>query len=252
MPQSSAPDPSLSNDEVARFSSCADQWWNEGGAFSALHRINHVRLEYITDRLTAHHVNLRGKKVLDVGCGGGLLAEPLAQQGAQVVGIDASAKTIEVARRHAETAGMTIDYRAISIGEMARSIRLAGGTAERFDVITAMEVIEHTADVDAFVAALSALLKPNGLLFVSTLNRTMRSYMLGIVAAEYVLGWVPAGTHEWQKFVRPSEITEKLAANEIQTDNLMGVVFDPIRREFVLRPHDLRVNYMLSARKEVI
>ncbi len=240
--------PSVSEGEVARFSSRSGEWWDEGGAFAALHRINRLRLEYITARVAAHYGNdgrLRGLRVLDVGCGGGLLSEPLARQGAKVTAIDASEAAIEAAKEHAASSGLKIDYRAIT------AEKLAHDEASGFDVVTAMEIVEHVADLRSLVSALSRLLRPDGLLVMSTLNRTMRSYMQGIVAAEYILGWVPAGTHEWRKFVRPSELARVLEGSGLLVEDLAGMPYNPFAGEFELSSHDLRVNYLLSARKGI-
>ena len=201
---------SIATEEIDRFSQYAEDWWNPDGAFRPLHRLNPVRLEYVRDRACAHfgrdagsRHSLKGLKVLDVGCGGGLLSEPMARLGGEVTGIDASKKTISVARDHAKAMYLKIDYRVSSVEEMARR-------KEKFDVITALEVIEHVADVRSFLGALSSLLKPGGLLIMSTLNRTPKSFLLGIVAAEYLLGWIPRGTHEWKKFIRPSELVKRV------------------------------------------
>jgi len=237
---------SIAEEEINRFSQHAEDWWNPEGAFRPLHRLNPVRMEYVRDRACAHFGRDAGKpgalknlKILDVGCGGGLLAEPLARLGGAVTGIDASENTIFVATRHAKKSGLAIDYRVAGVEKLAKK-------KTRYDLITALEVIEHVADVDSFVASLTALLKPNGLLIMSTLNRTPKSFLLGIVAAEYILRWIPCGTHEWKKFVRPSELARRLAANGLRVDNLTGLVFNPLRNEFELQAGDLDVNYMAA------
>ena len=243
MPRRSAA--SIASDEIAQFSRHAEDWWNPDGVFRPLHRLNPVRLAYIRDQACQHfgcdpqaRYSLKGLKILDVGCGGGLLAEPLARMGGLVTGLDASAESITVARAHAKAAKLAIDYRAGSVEE-------AKG---KFDLITALEIIEHVADLDSFIASLTKLLNPNGLLIMSTLNRTAKSFILGIVAAEYILGWVPKGTHQWRKFLRPSELVRRLEQSGIRATDLTGMIFNPLRGEFELSAGDLAVNYMLSAR----
>jgi 2-polyprenyl-6-hydroxyphenyl methylase/3-demethylubiquinone-9 3-methyltransferase len=240
---------SIAAEEIDRFSQHAEDWWEPEGAFRPLHRLNPVRLEYVRDRACAHFTrdatsrhSLKGLKILDVGCGGGLLAEPLARLGGAVTGIDASEKTIAVARRHAGETGLRIDYRVASAEEMARK-------AARYDLVTALEVVEHVENIESFVSALARLLKPGGLLLMSTLNRTPKSFLLGIVAAEYMLGWIPRGTHRWRKFLRPSELVGQLANAKLQTTDLTGLVFNPLSGAFELRKNDLAVNYMLTAKR---
>jgi 2-polyprenyl-6-hydroxyphenyl methylase/3-demethylubiquinone-9 3-methyltransferase len=243
------PAASISDAEIAQFSRHAGDWWNPEGAFRPLHRLNPVRIEYVRDSACAHFERdphtpraLKGLKILDVGCGGGLLAEPLARLGGAVTGLDASSEAIEVAHAHAEAGGLTVDYRLGSVEELAKK-------KTRYDLITALEIVEHVADLDSFIASLAGLLRPGGLLVMSTLNRTPKSFLLGIVAAEYVLGWVPRGTHEWKKFLRPSELVARLAGEGLQTTDLTGLIFNPLRNEFELRSDDLDVNYMLTAVK---
>ncbi len=243
--------PSLAPEEIARFAAHADAWWDLEGPFRPLHRLNPLRVGYVRDQICGFwprkpgdRLSLGGIKVLDVGCGGGLLAEPLARLGAKVTGLDASPEAIAAAKKHAKTMRLAIDYRVGSAESMA-----AGGL--RFDVITALEVVEHVADVGSFLAALAQLLKPGGLLIMSTLSRTPRSFLLGIVAAEYILGWVPRGTHDWRQFIRPSELVERLAKTGLKTVDLTGMVFHQLRGAFVLKKHDLAVNYLLTARRAV-
>jgi 2-polyprenyl-6-hydroxyphenyl methylase/3-demethylubiquinone-9 3-methyltransferase len=237
----------VAEDEIARFSRDAGDWWNPHGKFRPLHRLNPLRLGYVRDAALAHfgggktgRTPLKGLSILDVGCGGGLLSEPMARMGADVTGLDASAEAIAVARRHAEEVGVAVDYKTGSVEAMARS-------KKRFDVITALEIVEHVADADAFIAALVELLKPDGLLVMSTLNRTPKSFMLGIVAAEYILGWVPRGTHSWTKFIRPSELVKRLDDHGTVVQAITGVVYNPLTSEFELSGNDLDVNYMLTA-----
>jgi len=237
---------SIASSEIAQFSRHAQDWWNPDGAFRPLHQLNPVRLEYVRDKACAHFGRKTGRaalkdlKILDVGCGGGLLAEPMARLGGNVTGIDASKETIVCAARHAKEGDLAIDYRVSSVEELARK-------KIRYDLITALEVAEHVADMDSFVASLAMLLKPGGLLIMSTLNRTPQSFLLGIVAAEYILGWVPRGTHQWNKFIRPSELAEKLEAKNLCVDDLTGFVFNPLTGAFELRKGELGVNYLLTA-----
>jgi 2-polyprenyl-6-hydroxyphenyl methylase/3-demethylubiquinone-9 3-methyltransferase len=239
---------SIATDEIDQFSHYAEDWWNPDGAFRPLHRLNPLRIEYVRDHACKHfgrnsdtRHSLKGLKILDIGCGGGLLAEPLARLGGDVTGLDASENTIAVAKRHAKAMGLAIDYRATSVEELAK-------TKNRYDLITALEVVEHVADLSSFFAALVKLLKPDGLLIMSTLSRTPKSFLLGIVAAEYVLGWIPRGTHDWKKFIRPSELVMRLEKNGLRAADLTGLIFNPLRGEFELNKNDLDVNYMLTAK----
>jgi 2-polyprenyl-6-hydroxyphenyl methylase/3-demethylubiquinone-9 3-methyltransferase len=238
---------SIASEEIDRFSHHAEDWWNPDGAFRPLHRLNRVRLEYVCDQTCAHfrrnpHTrrSLGGLKILDVGCGGGLLAEPLARLGGLVTGIDASESTIAAAKRHAKKFGLSLSYYATSVEKLTKH-------KSRYDLVTALEVVEHVADIGSFLTALTSLLKPDGLLVMSTLNRTPKSFLLGIMAAEYVLGWIPRGTHKWKKFIRPSELVRRLEQKGLRATDLTGLVFNPLRGEFELRVSDLDVNYMLSA-----
>ena len=238
---------SISPKEVSRFSALAGEWWNPEGAFRILHRLNPLRVEYVKnqacirfDRKPDSSHALHGLRILDAGCGGGLLAEPLVRLGTKVTGLDASSEAIAIAVRHAKASGLSIDYRAGSVEDLAKG-------KEKFDIVSAFEIIEHVADLDSFLASLARLLKPGGLLVLATLNRTPQSFLLGIIAVEYVLGWVPRGTHQWTKFVRPSELARRLEAQKITTRDLTGVVFDPLTGAFGLSKDNLRVNYFLTA-----
>lgn len=240
--------PSVADEEIAQFSRHAEDWWNPDGVFRPLHRLNPVRLEYIRDQACAHfkrpidkRYSLKGLRVLDVGCGGGILSEPLARMGADVTGLDASLESITVAKQHAKDSGVKIDYRCDNIEELARG-------KMRYDLITALEIVEHVADLDAFIKPLTGLLKPDGLLIMSTLNRTPKSFLLGIVAAEYILNWVPRGTHSWKKFLRPSELAHRLEKCDMRVTDLTGLIFNPLRGAFELSARDLDVNYLLTAR----
>jgi len=218
--------------DVARFSALAAEWWNPIGTFRPLHRFNPVRIQYIRDRATAHFGRptdstepLKGLTLLDIGCGGGLLSEPMTRLGATVTGVDASEKNIKTAATHAAETGLVIDYRATTAEDLA-------ATGAQFDIILNMEVIEHVADVPLFLSACSRMLKPGGLMVVATLNRTAKAFALAIVGAEYVLSWLPRGTHDWRKFLRPSEIVAELAANGLTLGQIDGVSYNPLREQW--------------------
>lgn len=237
-------------DEIAQFSGLAEQWWNPDGPLRPLHRLNPVRIAYIRDQIRAHGLGqvsplhpLKGVSVLDVGCGGGLIAEPLARLGADVTGLDASEEAIAEARRHAKLSSLSIDYKNGNAENLAE-------TKNRYDVITALEIVEHVADLEMFIASLAKMLKPKGLLILSTVNRTPKSFLMGIVAAEYILRWVPRGTHKWSKFLRPSELVRRLDAEHVTTTDLTGIVYNPLSDEFVVSKNNLHINYMLSAIKD--
>ncbi len=232
--------------EIDRFAAQSADWWNPTGSFRPLHRLNPVRLAFIRDALLAHFGRdlrslrpFEGLSLVDIGCGGGLTAEPMARLGFAVTGIDAAAPAIDVARAHAEGSGLTIDYRTASIESIARE-----GTV--FDVALALEIVEHVADGEAFFAALGAIVRPGGVAIGATLNRTARSFALAIVAAEYVLGWLPRGTHDWRRFVRPAEFVLALRRRGFAATRLAGLSYDPFAAQWSVS-EDLSVNYMLSA-----
>ena len=234
--------------EIARFDALAATWWDPRGPMRVLHRFNPVRLAYIRDTICRHHGRrvetpfaLQGLSIVDVGCGGGVLSEPLARLGADVTGLDPAAQNIAAARRHAQAEGVPVDYRAETIESVVES-------ALTFDVVLIMEVIEHVSDMPAFVRTASAAVKPGGLLFAATLNRTMRSFALAIVGAEYVLGWLPKGTHDWQKFVTPSELTAALRGGGLAVTDTTGVVYNPLTDGWRVG-RDTAVNYMLAAER---
>ena len=236
-------------EDVAGFAAIANEWWDENGKFAPLHRLNPTRIGYLRDQIIGHFASapntlspLAGRTVLDVGCGGGLVCEPLARLGAAVTGVDAAHESIAVARAHAAAAGLAIDYRQGTAESMAQ-------TAAQFDVVVALEIVEHVTNTELFYDALATLVKPGGLLVLSTLNRTAKSYALGIVAAEHILRWVPPGTHNWHQFVKPSEMAAQLVRRGLQIRDTQGLVFQPIRRRFALNPKDLDVNYLLTAVK---
>ena len=232
--------------EIDKFSALAEEWWDPDGKFGPLHRLNPVRLTYVRDRLAAQFGRdplqprpLDGLSLLDVGCGGGLLSEPLTRLGARVTGLDASTTSVEVARRHAEQAGLDIAYRQGTAEDLA-------AVGARFDAVVSLEVVEHVADLKAFLAAAVALTRPGGALVLATLNRTPKSFLLAIVGAEYLLRWLPRGTHDWRRFVRPSELAAGLRAQGAAVTDMIGVAYNPLSDDWRLS-RDLEVNYMLSA-----
>jgi 2-polyprenyl-6-hydroxyphenyl methylase/3-demethylubiquinone-9 3-methyltransferase len=235
--------------EVARFSRHAADWWDARGPMAALHKLNPLRLAYIRDQAAARFNRdpkkldcLAGLRMLDIGCGGGILSEPLARLGARMVGADPSEDTIDIARAHAQDSGLAIDYRATTAEDLAEA-------GERFDVVLAMEVVEHVADVPLFVATCAAMVKPGGLLIAATLNRTLKSFALAIVGAEYVLRWLPRGTHQWDKFVTPVELETAVENSGLQVIAERGVIYNPLADRWQLSP-DMDVNYMLVAAKQ--
>lgn len=250
MSRSGALSPSADPKEIKRFDALAGDWWDATGPMGPLHKLNPLRLTFIRDRICTHRgrdargrTPLSGLRVLDIGCGGGLLAEPLARMGAAVTGIDLAPATIEGAKWHAAEGGLEIDYRVAAVDDLASD-------GERFDLVCAMEVVEHIADQPAFLRDAASLVKQaaagGGGLVMATLNRTVSSFALGIVAAEYVLGWLPKGTHSWSRFVRPSEAARALRSGGLKVEDLTGVAYDPLRDRFRLTD-DPAVNYMLFA-----
>lgn len=249
MSKKSTQQPSLDTAEVAKFAAMAEAWWDPEGQFKPLHRLNPTRLGFIRDRAAAHFgldleeaAPLAGLKVLDVGCGGGLLTAPLARLGAQVTGLDAAEESIQVARHYAESQGLEIDFRCAVAEELAAE-------GQTFDLLINMEVIEHVADVPAFMTACCQLVRSGGAMAVATLNRTPKSYALAIVGAEYLLRWVPTGTHDWNRFVRPSELVKCLRDGGLRATELTGVAYNPLNDSWRLGK-DSDVNYMVFAVKD--
>lgn len=233
--------------EILQFDVLGEKWWDEEGPMKPLHRLNPTRMAYLKDIICQHNARepnrlraLQGLSIADVGCGGGLVAEPLARMGANVTGIDAGAENIKVARYHAKQHNLDIDYRATTAEAVA-----AG--KEKFDVVTALEIIEHVDDVDLFVDSCCKMVAKDGMIVLSTLNRTPKSFLLGIVAAEYVLRWLEPGTHTWQKFLKPSEIARRLEKNGFVVTDITGLIYNPFSRAFSLSKTDLDVNYFITA-----
>jgi 2-polyprenyl-6-hydroxyphenyl methylase/3-demethylubiquinone-9 3-methyltransferase len=240
---------SIDPEEQKRFDALAETWWNPQGPMRVLHRINPVRLKFICDALKAHFGTPSSGdfafdtlSILDSGCGGGLVCEPLARLGTDVTGVDMAEDLIAVAKQHAEQAGLPITYRHASLESLAAA-------GEIFDVVLALEVVEHVTDIPSFIKTLGALVRPNGIIILSTFNRTMMSFLAGIVIAEYVLGWLPRNTHQWNKFVTPEELGRTLQDAGLAVRSQTGLCYRPLSCEWVLDPADLAVNYFMTAHK---
>ena len=235
--------------EIAKFEAMADEWWDPKGKFKPLHMLNPCRLDYIVTQVAAQHGRDTGQmrpfdglRILDIGCGGGLLCEPMARLGADVVGVDAAERNIPVARIHAEAMGLEIDYRHTT----AEALADAG---ETFDVVLNMEVVEHVADPQGFLTACASLLRPGGIMVTSTINRNPKSYLFAIIGAEQVMRWLPKGTHEWSKFITPDELFAMLSHAGLQPVDKRGFVFNPLGWSWHLSERDLSVNYVTAAVK---
>ena len=237
----------INKEEIQKFSKLADEWWNTSGKFKPLHMFNPIRIEYITQitrkhfKITDEKSNLfEGLKVLDIGCGGGLMSEPMARLGAEVTGIDASEKNIKIAKTHSEKNGLKINYLNKSPEQLDYN--------QTYDVILNLEIIEHVEDVNLYIKSCHRLLKKNGLMFTATLNRTITSYLKAIVGAEYILRWLPIGTHDWNKFIKPEDLEKKLYDLKFSTVDIKGLVFNPFLRKWS-KSEDLSVNYIISSTK---
>tara|TARA_Y100000590_G_C15631194_1_gene981264 strand:- start:735 stop:1460 length:726 start_codon:yes stop_codon:yes gene_type:complete len=237
----------INKEEIQKFSKLADEWWDPNGKFKPLHLFNPVRLEYIINKCTNYFnlakstgATLSNLKILDVGCGGGLISEPLCRLGGNVTGIDASSKNIEIAKIHAKKNDLKIKY--LNTSPEKQQIN------EKFDVILNLEVVEHVENLDLFFRSTTNLLKKNGIMFVATINRTFESYIKAIVGAEYVLRWLPIGTHDWQKFLKPQEIEEKLLKLNLKKINLDGIKYNILSNDWKMSK-DYSVNYILVAKK---
>jgi 2-polyprenyl-6-hydroxyphenyl methylase/3-demethylubiquinone-9 3-methyltransferase len=235
-------------DEIARFEAMAESWWDTDGPFRPLHRLNPVRLQFIRNKAADHFGRdtsarrpLEGLTVVDIGCGGGLISEPVARMGASVTGIDPSEKNTGTARAHAMQTGTHVDYRATTAEDLAAS-------GARFDLVLNLEVVEHVADVDAFLDASAQLLRPGGLMICATLNRTLKSLALAKIGAEYILRWLPRGTHEWRKFLTPAELSGSIRRAGLSVTELKGISYAPTRDTWFLSG-DTSVNYMVVAIK---
>ncbi len=232
---------SINKKEIEKFSNIADEWWDPNGKFKPLHKFNPIRIKYIKENIIDQFkiINkakpLSGINILDIGCGGGLLSEPMCRLGANITGIDASIKNIKIAKLHANRNGLKINYICSSPEKLKIS--------KKFDVILNMEIVEHVEDISFFLKSCSKLLKKNGLMFVATINKTLKSYVFAIVGAEYVLRWLPIGTHEWEKFVKPEELKKILTKNNLSFKKFDGMHFNIIKDEWSITK-DLSVNYI--------
>ena len=236
----------INKKEIDKFSKLADEWWDPEGKFKPLHNFNPVRLRYIKDTITKKFGNkseklpLKDIKILDIGCGGGLLSEPLSRLGAKVTGIDASDRNIKIAKMHLEKSKLDIDYHCSSPDKFVAK--------EKFDVVLNMEIVEHVDNVDFFLLKSSELLRKNGLMFIATLNKTLKSYVFAIIGAEYLLKWLPIGTHDWNKFLKPDDLINICEKNSLNLNNLIGVKFNILKNEWVVS-EDSSVNYLAQFSK---
>jgi len=237
----------VNKDEIEKFSKLADEWWDINGKFKPLHMFNPVRIEYILDITTAYFKIDKNKKfplknlrILDIGCGGGLISEPMTRLGADVTAIDASSRNINIAKAHAKKNNLKIAYLNTDPENLAQQ--------KKFDIILNLEVVEHVEDLDLYLESCFKLLKPKGIMFTATLNRTLTSYIKAIVGAEYVLRWLPIGTHDWNKFIKPEELEKKLTTLNFSITNLTGLSFNPIFQKWK-RTNNLSVNYIIVAQK---
>lgn len=238
----------IDDSEIEKFSALAETWWDPAGPMKPLHKFNPVRLAYIREQALSHfgrdgtkRYPFEGLSFLDIGCGGGLLCEPMTRLGAAVTGVDAAERNVRIASLHAKQSGLDINYRATT----SETLAAAG---DQFDVVLNMEVVEHVADVPLYLKSCAALVKPGGLMFIATINRTARAFALAIVGAEYVLGWLPKGTHEYSKFLTPEEITSLITREGMSIKDKCGVTYSPLHDQW-RKSRDMMVNYMLLAQK---
>ena len=237
----------INKEEIQKFSDLADEWWDVKGKFKPLHMFNPIRIEYITDKIKQHFdiqknkANyLEGLKILDIGCGGGLISEPMARLGGIVTGIDASEKNVKVAEIHAKKNNLKIDYLNKSPEQLSE--------VEKYDVVLNLEVVEHVDNVELYLESCSNLLKKNDLMFTATLNRTFRSYFKAILGAEYILRWLPIGTHDWNKFIRPEELEKNLSIKKLKTLEIKGLQYNPIVNKWS-KSNNISVNYIICSIK---
>ena len=235
--------PSLNVDraEIAKFEALASRWWDLHSEFKPLHDINPLRTNYIDS-----HATLAGKKVLDVGCGGGILSEAMAQRGANVTGIDMGEAPLNIARLHALESGVSVDYKQIPVEQLAAQM------PGEFDVVTCLEMLEHVPDPASIIKACHTLAKPGGMVFFSTINRNPKAYAMAILGAEYLLRMLPAGTHDYDKFIKPSELTRWCRAAELQVIDMTGMVYNPLTKDYRLKDQDVDVNYLVATVKEAL
>ena len=237
----------INREEIQKFSDLADEWWDVNGKFKPLHMFNPIRIEYITEKIKQEFnlINrnnnfLKDLKILDIGCGGGLISEPLARLGGEVTGIDASEKNIKVAKLHSKKNNLNINYLNKSPEQLNNS--------EKFDIVLNLEVVEHVENVDLYIKSCSNLLKKNGIMFTATLNRTIVSYIKAIVGAEYILRWLPIGTHDWNKFIKPEELEKKLSSANFSTIDVKGLEFNPFFNKWK-KSDNLSVNYIICSKR---
>ena len=237
----------INKEEIQKFSRLADEWWDVNGKFKPLHMFNPIRIEYILENIKKHfkiennkNNTLTGLKILDIGCGGGLISEPMARLGAKVTGIDASEKNINIAKLHSEQSNLNINYIKIAPENL--------NEIEKFDVILNLEIVEHVDNVNLYIKSCYKLLKKNGLMFTATLNRSFTSYIKAIIGAEYILRWLPIGTHDWNKFIKPEELEKFLSQEKFSTLDIKGLKFNPFLKKWS-KSKDLSVNYIISSYK---
>ena len=244
-------DQTIDAKEIERFEQLAEEWWNPAGKFKVMHSFNNARCDYITTYLSkffnvrnSDKISFTSLKILDVGCGGGLISEPLALMGANVVGVDATARNIEIAKRHASHTGAIVDYRH-------GTARTALDNTESFDAVLNLEVVEHVKEPKTLIKDCASFVRPGGLMIVATINRTIQSFLLAILGAEYVLRWLPRGTHHWKRFLKPDEISKMLSNNGLNTSDTKGVTLNPLTQKWKVS-NDIAVNYLLFAKKPIL